>query len=115
MYRASYAEVLEDAGDAARELERRGFEPSISLLRIAQAEGPSSREAIEALTFLRRLWSILLEDLASAANALPVELRAGLISIGIWVLREAERIRLEESDNFQGLIDINVMIHEGLK
>jgi flagellar protein FlaF len=115
MYHASYAEVFEDAAAQGRELERQGFAQSIELLRAAQTHGHASLQAIEALTFLRRLWAILLEDLASPENGLPKELRANLISIGIWVLREAERIRLEESDNFQGLIDINSMIHEGLQ
>jgi flagellar biosynthesis activator protein FlaF len=115
MYRASYAQVVEDAGDEGRALERRGLEQSIALLRAAQKHGRGSREAIDAIHFLRQLWSILLEDLASPQNGLPRELRAGLVSIGIWMLREADRIRLEESENFQGLIDVSAMIHEGLK
>jgi flagellar biosynthesis regulator FlaF len=43
------------------------------------------------------------------------ELRANLISIGIWIIKESERIRKRESDNFQGIIDISIIIRDGLK
>lgn len=115
MYQAGYAEVLEDASSVARSYERQALERAIELLRVAEKCGRRSREAIEALLFVSRLWNILLQDLASPENALPVELRANLISIGIWVLKEAERIRREESDNFAGLIQICDSIRGGLK
>jgi flagellar protein FlaF len=46
---------------------------------------------------------------------LDEELRANLISIGIWIIKESERIRHRESENFQGIIDITTMIRDGLK
>jgi flagellar protein FlaF len=46
---------------------------------------------------------------------LPLNLRADLISIGIWVLKEAERIRMRHSDNFQGIADVITIIRDGLK
>jgi flagellar protein FlaF len=55
------------------------------------------------------------EDLASPDNQLAEELRANLISIGIWIIKESERIRQRESDNFQGIIDISIIIRDGLK
>ena len=61
-----------------------------------------SREAIEAVLFVRRLWGILIEDLARPENDLPQTLRADLISIGLWIMREAEQIRLEASEQLQG-------------
>jgi flagellar biosynthesis activator protein FlaF len=115
MYQAGYAEVLEDSNAVARSYERQALGRAIELLTAAEKRGRRSREAIEALLFTRRLWNILLQDLASPENALPVQLRANLISIGIWVLKEAERIRLEESDNFAGIIQICDSIRGGLK
>lgn len=115
MYRAGYAEVLDDDSATARSQERRAFDRAIELLVAAQQRGRRSREAIEALFFVTRLWNVMLEDLASSENGLPPELRSNLISIGIWVLKEAERIRREESDNFQGLIQICDSIRNGLK
>lgn len=115
MYQFPYAEVLDDSPKAARERERKALEHCIALLRTAQERGARSREAIEAVLFVRRLWSTLIEDLASAQNDLPQTLRADLISVGLWVMREAENIRLEKSDNFGDLIEVCQSICEGLK
>lgn len=115
MYQFSYAEVLDDAPVAARERERKALEHGIALLKIAEEKGPNSREAVEALLFLRRLWAVLIEDLASPENALPQALRADLISIGLWVMREADDIRLEKSTTFKDLIQVCEAICEGLK
>ena len=58
---------------------------------------------------------MLLEDLASNDNALPKELRASLISIGIWILREADAIRKGDSENIDGLLDITKIIRGGVE
>jgi flagellar biosynthesis activator protein FlaF len=115
MYRFSYAEVLEETPQTARAREKMALEHSVSLLRGASDRGPESREAIEALHFCRRLWAALLEDLAHSDNQLPNQLRADLISIGIWIMREAEEIRLGRSKNFKGIIDVTTAIAEGLQ
>jgi flagellar protein FlaF len=115
MYKFSYAEVLEDAPQASRERERQALDQCISLLRAADEHGPQSREATEALLFLRKLWTTLIEDLASPENDLPQALRADLISIGLWVMREADDIRLEKSTSFKDLIEVCAAISEGLK
>ncbi|KPQ08898.1 MAG: flagellar protein FlaF [Saliniramus fredricksonii] len=115
MYQFTYAEIVDDAASDARGRERRAVKRGVELLEQAQVAGIRSRETVEALHYLRSLWSILIEDLAQPENDLPEALRADLISIGIWVLREVEQIRLERCDDLQNLIDINTMISEGLK
>jgi flagellar biosynthesis activator protein FlaF len=115
MYRFSYAEVLEETPQSAREREKMAIEHSIGLLQAAAQLGPNSRDSIEALHFCRRLWAMLLEDLAHPDNALPNQLRADLISIGIWIMRETEEIRLGRSQNFKGIIDVSRVISEGLQ
>jgi flagellar protein FlaF len=72
-------------------------------------------EAIEAIHFLNRVWTSLVEDLGSPDNALPKELRANLISIGLWLLREAEDLRQGRSDNFDGLIEVSEIIRDGIQ
>ena len=114
MYQFSYAEVLDETPQGARQRERQAIERSIELLQAADKAGAKSREAVEALLFVRKLWAILIEDLAKAENDLPQRLRADLISIGLWVMREAEEIRLEKSENFKGIIEVSKTIHEGL-
>ena len=41
--------------------------------------------------------------------------RADLISIGLWIMREAEQIRLEKSSNFKGIIEVSAAIRDGLQ
>lgn len=115
MYQFSYAEVLDEAPAGAREREYQAVERSIELLRAAEAAGVRSRECVEAVLFVRRLWNFFLEDLASADNDLPKPLRAELISIGLWILKEIDLIRLEKSKNFKTLIEVSESIRDGLK
>jgi flagellar biosynthesis activator protein FlaF len=115
MYQFSYAEVLDETPSGARERERLAIARSIELFEAAEQGGLRSREAIEAVLFARRLWGVLLEDLASVENDLPKALRADLISIGLWIMREAEAIRLEKSANFRGIIEVSAAIRDGLE
>lgn len=115
MYQFSYADIQEDGVAEAREREREAITHSMKLLRLAGQKGGDSREAIDAIYYTSRLWVRFVEDLSSPENLLDQELRANLISIGIWILKELERIRQRESDNFQGIIEISSIIREGLK
>lgn len=115
MYRFSYAEILEDTPQTARQRERLALEHSIELLQAAQTGGIKSREAVEAIYFVRRLWAFFIEDLAKPDNALPQSLRSDLISIGLWIMREADEIRLGKSENFKGLVEVTKLIAEGLQ
>lgn len=111
---SAYAETLEETPILARERERAAFGRAIDLLRQAKAQGRHSRAAVDALLYLNRLWSVLIEDLASPENDLPQTLRADLISIGLWVMRRADQIRLEQSDDFSGIVEVMEAIGEGL-
>jgi flagellar biosynthesis activator protein FlaF len=115
MYQFSYAEVLDETPKGARERERQAIDRSIELLHAAEKSGAKSREAMEAVLYVRRLWAFLIEDLARPENDLPKPLRADLISIGLWLMREAEQIRLETSESFKGMIDVSTSIRDGLK
>jgi flagellar biosynthesis activator protein FlaF len=115
MYQFPYAEVMDDVPSDARAIERRAIEHSIQLLEAAEKAGVGSRECADALLFVRRLWGALIEDLAKPENDLPKPLRADLISIGLWVFREAEQIRLEKSSNFKGIIEVSRIIWKGLQ
>ncbi len=114
MYKFSYDETLNDSGSRQREHERLAIEQSIALLKSAENAGPQSREAVDAIIFLNRLWSFFLEDLAKPENGLPDDVRAKLISIGIWMLKEAQAISNGKSKNFAALIDVSNVIAEGL-
>ena len=67
-----------------------------------------------ALYQLRRLWAVFIEDLGNPENALPEPMRAGLISIGIWVNKEIDRVRSGATGDLTPLIEINEIIRNGL-
>lgn len=115
MYQFSYADVQTDSVADARDRERQLIDRSIALLSEARTDGPQSMAANEAIYFLNRIWSTLIEDLGNPENALPKELRANLISIGLWLLREGEAIRQGRSANFDGLIEVSQIIRDGMK
>jgi len=114
MYQSSYAAAAEDDYALARANERRALDQAVILLEKARPTGSGSPQTIEAVTFLRRLWTLLIEDLASAENALPDALRASLISIGMFALRQGEALRLGQSEDFESVIDVNKMIRDSL-
>lgn len=115
MYQFSYAEVQTDSVADAKDRERQLLSRSIDLLVAARDKGPRSMESVQAIHFLNRVWSNFVEDLGSEDNELPQELRANLISIGLWLLREAEEIRQGRSDNFEGLIEVSQIIRDGIQ
>lgn len=114
MYKFYYDEVLDESPKEARENERSALSRSIALLQEAERKGPQSRESVEAVYFVRKLWGIFIEDLAKPENGLPQQLRADLVSIGLWVMRETEEIRQGRSSNYAGLIEVSRTISEGL-
>jgi flagellar biosynthesis activator protein FlaF len=111
---SSYDTVIEDSGREARSREQQALNHAIDLLgRLQGGDLPPPEEA-EALLFVRRLWAFFVEDLSSARNGLPEKLRAELISIGLWIIREADRIRQDESRDVTELVAINVIIRDAL-
>jgi flagellar protein FlaF len=114
MYQMAYAEIMEESFPVTRSREREAFDRSITLLQAAAKKDRYSREASEAIQFTNQLWSALITDLSSPENQLSQQLRASLISIGIWVLDETDKIRRRVSLNFQGIIDITSTIRSGM-
>ena len=114
MYQFSYAEVVDDSPKDMRARERDALSRCIEMLETAEKSGARSRAAQEALTFLRKLWTIFIEDLSGDSNDLPRDLRAQLVSIGLWMLKEIERLRGGAKDSFADLIEVNAIIRDGL-
>ena len=115
MYQFSYAEVLDETPKGARERERQAIERSIELLR-------GGREERRALARGDRGRAVRAPAVGradrrprQAENDLPQALRADLISIGLWIMREAEQISLEKSANFKGIIEVSTAIRDGLQ
>ena len=115
MYQFTYAEVVDDSPQEMRARERDAL---VALRRHARIRAKNRRRNRARLmrrsTYLRRLWTIFIEDLGSDGNDLPEDLRAQLISIGIWMMKEIERLRTGAQDCFDDLIEINAIIRDGL-
>ncbi|RDJ27432.1 flagellar biosynthesis regulator FlaF [Bosea caraganae] len=114
MYHSSYVDIAEGSATLARANEWRAIDRAVALLEMARPTGAASRETIEAATFNRDLWGILIDDLASTENNLPETLRAALISIGFFALRQGDKLRLGQSEDFDSLIEVNTMIRDSL-
>ena len=115
MYQYNYADILADDADDARARERQALDQAIALLLHAAECEPRSPEEVKALDFTIELWAFFIKDLAHPGNALPDQLRANLMSIGLGVMAECRRIALGESRELAALADICGIIRDGLK
>ena len=115
MYQFPYAEIVQDDMRAARRRERETFDELIARLAAGKDKGLLSRETAEALFYLDRFWKILMDDLAHPGNSLPDALKANLISIGVWMLKEVEAVRRNRAGSLDPIIEINRLVRDGLK
>jgi flagellar protein FlaF len=110
----AYEAVVEDSGYEARGRERQALSLGIDRLERLQKERFSMDDQVQSLLYVRRLWTIFIEDLAHPENGLPEKLRANIISIGLWVVKEADRLREDKSNDVVQLIEINRLIRDAL-
>ncbi|MDE2361496.1 MAG: flagellar biosynthesis regulator FlhF [Hyphomicrobiales bacterium] len=113
MAQARYAEIVADDGANARRTEFVAISNVIDALgAVAGAAIPSFDALTTALDMHDALWSIFLEDLAGDGNLLPLDLRASLISIGLWAVKESANARL--GGDLKTLIEVNSIVRDGL-
>jgi len=111
----AYQKIMEDDQSAARDRERQLFMEAVRAMEACDADPADMMSRVRAIAAVNRLWSALLCDLAAPENQLPVDLRAKLVSIGIFVLRRLETLRSGGTGSFDGLIEIHRAIGEGLR
>ena len=114
MYQFSYAEIQTDSVADAKDRERQLLTRSIDLLSAARDTGNDSLERTEAVHFLTRIWTTFIGSRQRGQRP-SGGARANLISIGLWLLREAEEIRQGRSDNIEGLIEVSQIIRDGIQ
>jgi flagellar biosynthesis activator protein FlaF len=78
--------------------------------RLNLARKGAGIEKIRALADNRRIWMTVMDLMRNPANALPTELRASIISLGMAVTRETE----VETPDFNFLISVNQNMAAGL-
>jgi flagellar protein FlaF len=97
-----------------RESEYRLFgQVTRALMAAAQTDASDVRTRMDALDWNRRVWSALATDCAAPSNALPVEVRARIISLSLWVSRHTSLVMRREEE-IEPLIDVNRIIMQGL-
>lgn len=97
-----------------REAEYRLFgQVTRALMEAAKLDPKDVAGRIDALDWNRRMWSALATDCGAPENSLPVELRASIISLAMWVGKYTSVV-IRGEDDIQDLIDINRSIMQGL-
>ncbi|WP_025898041.1 flagellar biosynthesis regulator FlaF [Sneathiella glossodoripedis] len=98
--------------ETPKQTEYRAFAIFTRALEEAEAKGPVA--VVKAVADNRQLWLTLQVDLASEENKLPLELRAQLLSIAIWVNKYSVDAMKGEA-SLEPLITVNKQIMEGLR
>lgn len=70
-------------------------------------------QLMDALNWNNQVWDAFVEDVGTEGNMLPRELRAAIVSLGIWVTRETGMVAAGEGD-IDALIAVNKAIMRGL-
>ena len=101
--------------ESPRDIEYRLFgQVTRALMTASETAAEEIGARMDALDWNRRLWSVLAADCATPSNQLPVQLRANIISLSLWVNRHTSAIMRNEAD-FGPLIDVNKMMMQGLE
>ena len=69
---------------------------------------------VDAWNWNKQIWDVFMEEAGAEDNPLPKELRAAIVSLGIWVNRETALV-LEEQGDIDSLIAVNKDIMKGLR
>lgn len=103
----------QNAAEQPRQTEYRLFAEVTRKLMEVNDRNILDSTTMEALDWNRRLWSTLSTDCGAKGNGLAPELRAGIISLSIWVSKHTSLI-MRGDEKIEDLININKTIMEGL-
>ena len=84
-----------------------------ALMDAVQKDESDLSGRMRALHWNRRLWTTLAADCANPDNRLPMQLRANIISLSIWVDKHTSQV-MQKRAAIQPLIDVNRIIMQGL-
>ena len=100
--------------ESARDTEYRLFaEVTRALMDAAKADRADLKARVGALDWNRRLWATLAADCANPENRLPEALRAGIISLGMFVNRQTSTA-IRSGADIELLVEVNRSIMQGL-
>jgi flagellar biosynthesis activator protein FlaF len=79
----------------------------------ARDAGMAGMALMPVLHYNREVWNVWRADCGTAGNTLPADLRAGIISLALWVDRHTSAV-VAGRESITDLIDINLAIIDGL-
>lgn len=104
-----YSQTVHIGGASPREAEMLAFGLCNTRLRAK----PEGRGRIDALNKTHQLWSLLVRDLASEGNGLPIAVKQELIQLGFWAMHYSVLAMGQDLD-LRPLIEVNQNIADGL-
>ena len=100
--------------EAPKDAEYRLFgQVTRALMHASTVDKSDISTRIDAIDWNRRLWSAMARDCAEPGNRLPQEVRAGIISLSLFVGRHSSEV-MRGDDDFETLIEINKIIMQAL-
>jgi len=98
-----------------REVEAMAFTKAALMLDEAKGQTDDYDAYAAALKFNQLLWTIIQADIVDAANKLPPQLKANILSLSIFVDKQTVKALADTNgDYLDSLIDINKNLAEGL-
>ncbi|QDX25773.1 flagellar biosynthesis regulator FlaF [Sphingomonas suaedae] len=99
--------------ETPRATEQRLIRDVTAALIEARDMGYSGGRLMNALHWNREMWDAFANACGAPGNSLPDELRASIISIGLWVNRHASDV-MKGRESIDPLIEVNRSLLEGL-
>jgi flagellar biosynthesis activator protein FlaF len=112
----AYARTAQSA-QSPRELESSILLKAGMKLQSVKDRWPESEPQLdEALTYNRRLWTILVSSVASETNPLPREIKQNIINLGMFIFNHTISTQIEpDPKRLTVLVNINREIAAGLR
>jgi len=101
------------SSETPSQIEYRLFVQVTNALNAAQENNLKGADLMSVLDWNRRMWSVFSSDCGTEGNTLPDGLRAGIVSLSIWVSKHSSAV-MRGDESIQDLININRTIMEGL-
>ena len=101
------------SNESPSQIEYRLFAQVTNALIEVKDKSIRDKDTIAALDWNRRMWSVYSSDCGAKGNQLPNQLRAGIISLAIWVSKHTSQV-MRGKESIDALININKTVMEGL-
>jgi flagellar protein FlaF len=100
--------------ESSREVEYRLLAQVTGAMIKARENPDDFRAMVDVALWNRSVWAAFRDDLSHPQNGLPVDLKARLISLSLWVDRETFAVLSKQTD-MEAIIDVNRMVMDGLR